>query len=225
MHAMSSPRFSIIVPHYDGSIADAVLLRGLDCLAQQTFTDFEVLLYHDGPLGRPLPDLAGTGLASRLRVRVSERRHDDWGHSLRHRGIGEARGEYIVHFNPDNLLYPDALQVLDACSRAPVTPAPAPELAENPAILIFAILMRGMHFSGRGPIYRDPARPQHGLIYSGFPTVPGLIDCLQLVARTSIWREIGGWYDRSAASDGAIYSRLVSERGARYVPAVLGEHW
>ena len=39
------------------------------------------------------------------------------------------------------------------------------------------------------------------------------------------WREIGGWYDRSAASDGQIYSRLVRERGARYVPAVLGEHW
>ncbi|MCQ4164354.1 glycosyltransferase family 2 protein [Tahibacter harae] len=222
---MSSPRFSIIVPHYDGSISDAVLLRGLDCLAQQRFGDFEVLLYHDGPLSRPLPDLSALGLEQRLRIEIAGQRHNDWGHSLRHRGIAEARGEYIVHFNPDNLLYPEALEVLDHWSRQPVTPAPAPELLENPDILIFAVLMRGMHFSGRGSIYRDPARPQHGLIYAGFPTVPGLIDCLQLVARATVWREIGGWYDRSAASDGQIYSRLVRERGARYVPAVLGEHW
>jgi len=48
---------------------------------------------------------------------------------------------------------------------------------------------------------------------------------MQLVARRSVWLEIGGWHDRSETSDAAIYSRLVGERGARYVVAVLGEHW
>jgi len=220
-----TPRFSVIVPHYDGSISEALLLRGLGCLAKQTFADFELLLYHDGPLTRPLPDLTAVGLGARVRISISERRHNDWGHSLRDRGIREASGDYIVHFNPDNILYENALEVLDRYSRAPVPPVTAPELAENPAILIYAIAMRGMNFNGRWPIWRNPADPARALIYTGIPPVPGLIDCMQLVATRTVWEQVGGWYDRSEMSDGTIYSRLVRERGARYVPAVLGEHW
>lgn len=219
------PRFSVIVPHFDGAITDALLLRGLGCLAQQTFRDFDVLLYHDGPLSRPLPDFTALGLDARLRTVVGKIRHNDWGHSLRDRGIREASGDYIVHFNPDNVLYPNALEVLDRYSRTPVPPAPEPELAENPAILIFAIAMRGMNFNGRWPVWRDRGDPSRALIFNGIPPVPGLIDCMQLVATRAVWLRVGGWYDRSERLDGTIYARMVRELGARYVPAVLGEHW
>ena len=158
-------------------------------------------------------------------MEITEHRHNDWGHSLRHRGIYSARGDYIVHYNPDNLLYPNALEVLDAYSRAPLAPAPSPELVENPEILIFAILMRGLNSNGRGAVWRSPDDPSRTLIYSGLPAVPILIDCLQLVATRTVWQSIGGWYDRSEQSDGAIYSALVRQRGARYVPVILGEHW
>jgi len=218
-----APRFSIIVPHYDGSVSDASLLRGLNSLAAQSLRDFEILLLHDGPLSRPLPDLAKLNLPG-LRFNASAQRHNDWGHSLRDAGIHAAAGEYVVHFNPDNVLYPNALEVLEAASREPVPPAPAAELAENPDILIFSILMRGMNYNGRGPIWRS-RDPNKTLVYTGMPPSHGLIDCLQLVARRSVWLEIGGWYDRSQTSDSAIYSRLVAERGARYVVALLGEHW
>lgn len=217
------PRFSIIVPHFDGSITDAMLLRGLGSLAAQTFRDFEVLLLHDGPLGRPLPRLEGLALPA-LRVDIGTQRHNDWGHSLRDAGIRQAQGDYIIHFNPDNLLYPNALEALDRASRQPVPPAPRPDLLENPQVLIFSIVMRGMNFNGRGPIWRS-GDPNRALIYTGLPPSYGFIDCLQLVAQRSVWLEIGGWYDRSEASDAAIYAKLVQERGARYVMAVLGEHW
>ncbi|HSE12604.1 MAG TPA: glycosyltransferase family A protein, partial [Rudaea sp.] len=115
----TAPRFSIVVPHYDGSIADASLLRGLNSLAAQSLRDFEVLLLHDGPLSRPLPDLAKLNLPG-LRFRATAQRHNDWGHSLRDAGIHEAAGDYVVHFNPDNVLYPNALEVLDAAGRRPV---------------------------------------------------------------------------------------------------------
>lgn len=222
---MNSPRYSIVVPHYDGSVSDAQFLRGMRCLAEQTFADFEILLYHDGPLSRSLPDLSAFGFGDRLRLQVTEQRFNDWGHSLRDRGIAEARGEFIVHFNPDNVLYPNALEVVEHWSRVPVKPGPNPQMTENPDILIFGILMRGMSYSGRGALYRNTAWTDSVLIYTGIPATPGLIDCLQLVAKTSIWREIGGWYDRSLTSDGEIYSKLVQERGARYVPGILGEHW
>lgn len=219
----TSPRFSIVVPHYDGSIADAALLRGLNSLAAQSLRDFEVLLLHDGPLSRPLPDLSEFSLPD-LRFSASVQRHNDWGHSLRDAGMREATGDYIVHFNPDNVLYPNALEVLDAASRRPVPPAPAPELAENPDILIFSVLMRGMNYNGRGPIWRS-RDPKQALVYTGVPPGHGLIDCMQLVARRSVWLEIGGWYDKSETSDANIYAKVVQERGARYVMALLGEHW
>lgn len=222
---MSQPRFSIVVPHYDGSVSDESFLRGMRCLAEQTLQDFEVLLYHDGPLSRPLPDLSALGFGERLRVEITPQRYDDWGHSLRDLGIRAARGDYVVHFNPDNLLYPNALEVIEYWSRVPVRPGPNEQMTENPDILIFGILMRGMSYSGRGALYRNTGWTNSVLIYTGIPAIVGLIDCLQLVAKTTIWREIGGWYDRSLTSDGEIYSRLVAERGARYVPAVLGEHW
>jgi hypothetical protein len=217
------PRFSIIVPHFDGAISDAVLRRGLGSLAAQTLRDFEVILLHDGPQNRPLPELRDMPLPA-LRVSASAHRHNDWGHSLRDAGIRQAQGDFIVHFNPDNLLYPHALETLEHASRLPLTTAPNPQWTENPQILIFVILMRGMAYSGRGPIWRS-RNPEHTLLCTGAPPTYGSIDCMQLVATRSTWLEIGGWYDRSETADAAIYSKLVQERGARYVTAVLGEHW
>jgi hypothetical protein len=217
------PQFSILVPHYDGVVSDAQLLRCLNSLAAQSLQDFEVRLYHDGPLSRPLPPLPRCGLG--LEVVVAARRANDWGHSLRDRGIGEAGGDYIVHLNADNLLYPQALETLARAARLPVEPAPAPEMRDNPEVLVFAILMRGRRFNGRVGFWRDKGATHTGLIVTGVPPQSGFIDCMQVVARRQVWQALGGWYDRSEASDGLIYERLIAERGARYVPAVLGEHW
>jgi hypothetical protein len=217
------PRFSIIVPHYDGSISDELLLRGLHSLSAQTFRDFELLLYHDGPLSRPLPDLGWLG--ARLRLTVTEQRHNDWGHSLRDRGIQEARGDYIVHFNPDNVLYPRALATFEAAARAPVPAYQNPRFRENPEILIYAILMRGMQSNGHVGPWRNRKDTSRYLIYTGMPPILGAIDCMQVVITRRIWLEIGGWYDKREDGDGRMYSQLIRERAARYISEVLGEHW
>ncbi len=217
------PKFSIIVPHFDGVVTDAMLLRCFASLAQQSFDDFEVLLFHDGPLSRPLPDFAPCGRG--VRVEATQVRANDWGHSLRHRGIGAARGDYIVHLNADNLLYPQALATLAAAADAPVEPAPKAEMRDNPQVLVFAILMRGRRFNGRVGFWRDRDGTHTGLIVTGVPPQSGFIDCMQLVARRDLWLHVGGWYDRSEESDGRIYQQMIADHGARYVPAVLGEHW
>ena len=217
------PKFSIIVPHYDGVVSDAMLLRCFASLAAQTCTDFDVLLYHDGPLSRPLPPLPDCGQG--IRVIVTEARANDFGHSLRHRGIQEASGDYLLHLNADNLLYVQALATLAAAADAPVEPAPAAEMRDNPQVLVFAILMRGRRFNGRVGFWRDRHATQTGLIVTGVPPQSGFIDCMQLVASRELWTRIGGWYDRSEESDGLIYEQMIADHGARYVPAVLGEHW
>jgi hypothetical protein len=219
-----TPHFSIVVPHYDGSISDDLLVRGMRCLADQADAPpFEVLLYHDGPPSRPLPDL--TFLGERLAlVEPTEQRHNDWGHSLRDRGIRAARGEYIVHFNPDNVLYPQALARLAHHAALPIQPAPPGVLPENPAILIFAVLMRGMIVTKRA-IWRDRERTGRAALFAGMPARHSMIDAMQAVIRREVWLEIGGWYDKRETSDGYIYPPLIAARGARYVPEILGEHW
>jgi hypothetical protein len=73
--------------------------------------------------------------------------------------------------------------------------------------------------------WRDPRDTSRYLILTGIPPAPGWIDCLQAVISRKIWLEIGGWYDRSKSSDGAMYSKLIRERAARFVSEVLGERW
>lgn len=215
----AAPRFSIIVPYDDGAAGDALLLRALASLAQQTFGNFEVLLFHDGPQSRPWPDLARLPL--KIRLGSTAQRVHDCGHSLRELGIRHAHGDYLVHMNPDGVLYPHALETLDRAAREPATHAD-PLRRENPDVLVFAVLLRGVSYNGRaGGPDRGSNRP---LIASGIPPDPHHLHVPQLVARRSIWLEIGGWYDRSEPADGIIYSAIVATRGARFVPEILGEH-
>ena len=44
------PLFSIIVVHYQGTVSREIFARGISSLQNQTFRDFEILCYHDGPL-------------------------------------------------------------------------------------------------------------------------------------------------------------------------------
>lgn len=217
------PKFTIIIPHYDGAVGDDFLLRCFDCLRQQTLQDFEVLLFHDGPLSRPLPELPKVGVA--VQLLVAEQRANDWGHSLRRKGIEIARGDYIVHLNPDNVLYPNALATLAEAIQRPLEPSPSEALAENPRILVFAILMIGRVYSGRGGAWRDRRANHCAMILTGIPPVRTMIDCMQVVAHRDIWQAVGGWYDLRPESDGLIYEKMIAEHGARYVPAILGEHW
>src|SRR5271170_6135257 len=97
------PLFSIIVVHYQGVNTHEVFLRGIRSLQAQTLRDFEILCYHDGPL-------LDESVKFPIPVTCTEKRFNDWGHSLRDMGIREAKGDYILHFNADNTLMPNALE-------------------------------------------------------------------------------------------------------------------
>lgn len=208
------PKFSIIVPHYDGVISDEQFIRGMNCLKNQTFTDFEVLLYHDGPISRPIPKVD----LPNLKIVITEKRYNDWGHSLRDMGIKAAEGEYIIHFNPDNILYPLALQEIYDKSEEDFK-------YEVPnTIIIFPILMRGLVSNGN-VIWREKENEDKKyMIFTGYPPAKFCIDCMQLVMKKSVWMDFGGWKDLSEQSDGNMYPLLVYKYGARYCSKILGEH-
>ena len=198
-------KFSIIVPHYDQVISDEQLTEVMSSLSNSTFKDFEVLLYHDGPVSRPLPELSGYNL--NIKVRETKKRYNDWGHSLRDLGIKEAKGEYIIHLNPDNILYTDTLQ----------------EIAKMDSdIIICPVILDGTIRKKEGLLRTGKDGDQ--VILDGHPPIHQNIDAMQLVMKTSLWRKNGGWFDKSEQSDGLMYQKFCLENDFIYCGHIIGIH-
>jgi hypothetical protein len=208
-------KYSIIVPHYDQVISDEVLSRGLTSLINQEYSNFEILLYHDGPMNRTLR----IPKSDKIKVFVTNKRMNDWGHSLRNLGIGQSSGDYILHFNPDNILYPNALKEITE------TIVDTKYRKHNTNIIIFPIYLMGYTALGDRHIRLQGEEDNIKIPLVGNPAIMNYIDCMQLVMKKYIWHNYGGWYDKSFAGDGVMYERFVKEnRGARYCSNILGEH-
>src|SRR2546430_415090 len=167
------PLFSIIVVHYQGTISREIFARGISSLQNQTFRDFEILCYHDGPLldavaPQPVP------------IRATERRFNDWGHSLRDKGIREASGDYIVHFNADNILYPNALETMAAEIARPSRLFANNQAVDTDNIIIFPVVMHDtQRFLDQN--VRLPSGSGCYMILTGNPPAAGLYDSIQSV--------------------------------------------
>ena len=200
-----SPKFSIIIPHYDGVISDEVLLEGLTSIETSTYKDFEVLLYHDGPESRPTPDLSKFTFP--IKYRATKKRYNNWGHSLRDLGIREAKGEYILHFNPDNLLFFNALEDITKVGS---------DIVICPIVLDGCVVQHNM-------LYRT-GNPAHKVVLPGQPPVKNNIDAMQLVAKRSIWLDYGGWKNKAETSDGNMYPEMADKYGYEYCTTLMGVH-
>jgi hypothetical protein len=214
------PRFSIVAIYYQGVHPPELFRRGVSCILNQTFKDYELLIYHDGPLSAEVPEVDGV----RPEVRCTPTRHNDWGHSLRDRGIHEARGDYILHFNLDNLLYPHALQALENLSRQRSFLFNNGQAVDLDNILIFPIVYHDMQRFLQAWL-RLPKNSGAKMIMPGNPPVFGQIDCMQLVMKRELWLREGGWKDKSEASDGIMYPRFCATYGYRAAGEILGEHF
>ena len=213
-------RFSIVVPYHHSVVSFSEMNNLLGSLKNQTFTDFEIIVIHDGPN----PDREKIDKKD-IKYLESNIRVNDWGHTPRDFGISISRGQYIIHLNCDNLLYENALEKLNDLIERDI------EFINNYGghhfdskdILIFPIILHGQTTDGFH-LFRDKSSDKK-LILTGYPPQPNFIDCMQLVMKRSRWNFYGGWYDKSFASDGAMYSRFVRENlGALYESEILGEH-
>jgi hypothetical protein len=212
------PLFSIIVPHFQGTIPHNIFLRGIRCLQSQTLQDFQLLVYHDGPLLDP-------SLHFPVPITPTPTRHNDFGHSLRDRGIREATGDYILHFNPDNLLYPHALQTIaDEIARPPRLLTDTGQPLDTNDIIIFPILMHGL-LKFRHLTFQSKTNQNFYIILNGIPPVLQNIDAMQLVMKRSLWLAEGGWSDKSELSDGRLYQHFCQKYGHRHLGPILGEHY
>lgn len=214
------PRFTVVVIYYQGVHTDEIFVRGVGSVLGQSFRDVEVLIYHDGPLLRAVPEVNGVV----PEVRATEVRKNDWGHSLRDRGIREGTGEYVVLFNADNVLYPQCLEVLDREARLAPRLLMNGQAVDTDNILVFGIVYHDLARFMQGWL-RLPKGSGARMIMSGNPPVYGQIDCMQLVMKREIWLAEGGWADKREDSDGQMYPVFCQKYGYRGVGEVLGEHW
>ena len=212
------PLFSVIVVHYQGTVPHEIFCRGIASLTAQSM-EFEILCYHDGPLLQPELEMP-------VPIRATETRYNDFGHSLRDLGIRAAAGEYIVHFNADNVLYPDALERIAAeIARPPRVVLPDGKPLDANDIIIFPIKMFGLlRVWPTVAQYKGKHKPDWFEILTGNPPIARNIDCMQLVMKRQLWLDEGGWYDKSELSDGVMYEKFCGKYGYRTVGAVLGEH-
>jgi hypothetical protein len=214
------PLFSIIVVHYQGVNSHEVFLRGIASLQAQTFRDFEILCYHDGPLLDPTVEFP-------LPIECTAQRHGDWGHSLRDLGIRRAKGDYILHFNADNLLYPEALdEIAREITRPPrMFDSASGQPADSNDIIIFPIKMWGLVKLRQHTVQFKAPHQDFYLILTGVPPVLQYIDCMQLVMKRELWLKEGGWHDKRELGDGYMYQSFCERYGYRHVGPVLGEHF
>ena len=84
----------------------------LSSLRLQTLQNFNVVVMHDGPdeATRAVVDDHMTVAPSRCRYVESQRRFNDYGHSLRDIGISEADAEYVLLTNGDNYYSPRLIE-------------------------------------------------------------------------------------------------------------------
>ena len=105
--SMNNPKISIIVPIYK---AESTLLRCLDSLKAQTFTDFEVLMVDDGS-----PDRCGEIMdefVSKDSRFIAFHKENGGVSSARQFGLDHASGEYTIHADPDDWVEPTMLEDL-----------------------------------------------------------------------------------------------------------------
>ena len=198
------PKFTIVATDAENHVPRDRMKQGIRSILNQTFTDYELLIIHDGPRSKEFE----LDLPENARLIETEKFYGiygleefyagyGWGHHSRDLGIKEAEGEYILHFNIDNILYPHALQTIsDKIDKTKAN------------VVIYAC-----------------THEKFGVKYfSGIPPVMGKVDLLQGVVSKNPWESIGGWYRYDHSSDGYLLEEIVTKYGYVHIPEVLGEN-
>ena len=96
---INNPKFSIIVVAYKKYNELKCLLYSL---LAQSYNNFEIILIHDGVDNKHKDLFENFENDSRITYLQTPIRHNDWGMSLRNKGIKLAKGEWVINTNDDN---------------------------------------------------------------------------------------------------------------------------
>ena len=111
--AMEKPLISIIVPVYG---VERELPRCIDSIISQDFTDFELLLIDDGSPDR-CGEICDEYAAKYSRIKVFHKPNGGVS-SARNVGLDNAKGEWVMFVDSDDVLLQGALSISNSCIKA-----------------------------------------------------------------------------------------------------------
>ena len=100
-----NPAITVIICMYKG---EATVCRMIDCVLNQTFKDFELILVNDGSPDR-CGEIADEYAQKDNRVRVLHKPNGGLADARNH-ALDIARGEYTIQFDQDDWVEPDCLE-------------------------------------------------------------------------------------------------------------------
>jgi len=185
-----------------------IIRRAVDCMTLQTFTEWEQLVCSNGPEEMEARNAVESARDVRVRYRCldKEQAEGDFGNSARKKMIEEARGEYVMFLDDDNVILPTYLAQM------------AHVLDEDEEIGF--VVCRVMHF---GPLNeKELGKPP--IVLEGEPVKLYHIDPLQVMVRTELMQKVGWDTAKGYLSDGVTLEKLGKAAKYSKIEEVLGVH-
>ncbi|MBI1848754.1 MAG: glycosyltransferase [Planctomycetes bacterium] len=105
--------FTVATPVHD--VPDRILRDAIRSVKEQTYDRWELVLFDDSPSNRGLARLLDDEMRSCSRIRVLRERTGVGISRASNRILEEARGEYVVFLDHDDVLHPRALELAARC--------------------------------------------------------------------------------------------------------------
>ena len=197
---MSAPAVSVLMTAFN---RERYVAEAIESVLGQTLEDFELVVVDDASHDRTVDIARKYEADPRVRVVVNERNLGDYPN--RNRAAALARGEFIKFHDSDDVMYPHCL----AAMVEPLRAEPGAALA----------LSSGWHWPG-GPC---PMLLTPRLAYQREFLGQGLFMCgpAGALIRTDVFRSLGGFPERGAASDYVFWLKACASVGVLLVPADL----
>lgn len=171
------PEISVVVPMYN---AEKFIGQTLDCLVNQSFRNFEIIVIDDGSTDNSKRVVEHFSFDRRLRYIHKENGGTGSALNLGHK---EARGKYITWCSADNLYYPLFLEVLHEAIKAKST--------ENPSIKLVYSDFHFVRADGK------PIRPViHNKPQTGADLIEGYDIGMSFLYTKELWEQTGEFWDR-----------------------------
>ena len=108
----AAPVVSLLMPIYN---VERYLEESIASARAQTLRDIEIICIDDGSTDGS-PQIIARAAAEDERIRVITKANSGYGDSM-NRGLDAARGAYIAILEPDDIMYPRALEMLVAAAK------------------------------------------------------------------------------------------------------------
>lgn len=186
------PLLSVIVAYDQSRHDDSSFVR---CIESIDAVGVEVIVCHDGPLARPMPEISSE---RRWKLYDSDARTGALGHDSRARGIRLARGLYVAHTDADGFYYPGALAEVSASLQA------------EP---VGALVTHADWEKFDGTVERETRDPGTG----------DILIMNRVIVRRGL-AQAYGFPGRHAGAEADVFLRITSEVGYCRSPILIGQH-